>query len=191
MVLILYTCIPMWDKEPVAYATGFRVYGGRRVMGSWEIRRVPVDWVHPRGTPETSPDPSYIGHPLPMFDQTYREAESAWLVGLMAWLSGSHPDYDSGFSYWEYEPPPDRRYYRPPFKGEPTHYQLYENVSEGTPQTPPMATLEDVAAYLYERGHFAYQQTRGRSARKPASLDEARAFVARVWEHSRANRPNP
>ena len=45
--------------------------------------------------------------------------------------------------------PPDEDYYRPRWADvERTHYQLYETVSEGTPCSPPMETLEALAAWL-------------------------------------------
>ncbi len=40
-------------------------------------------------------------------------------------------------------------------ESEKTHYQMYEIVTEGTPISPPMETLESLAQWLVENGAYA------------------------------------
>lgn len=68
------------------------------------------------------------------------------------------------------------------FKGkEPTWWQVYETVSEGTPVTPPFETREEIVEYLVKNGDFWDQKRReeGRSSMPcaPWSRENAVAFV--------------
>lgn len=71
------------------------------------------------------------------------------------------------------------------FEGvEPTWWQVYETVSEGTPVTPPFATREELVEYLVENGDFWDQQRRAEGPRggfqmpcEPWSGKSAEAFV--------------
>lgn len=115
-----------------------------------EIRRVPPNWDHPVVMR------SY-GRPgkQPMYDRTYKQARDEWVAGLMAWERGDgRPSYmDADSDFWEYAgSPPDREYHRPWADDEATWFQLWENVSEGTPVSPPFETKEELAQYLAENG---------------------------------------
>lgn len=71
------------------------------------------------------------------------------------------------------------------FKGvEPTWYQVYETVSEGTPVTPPFETREELVEYLVENGDFWDQRRRAEGPRggfqmpcAPWSRKSAESFV--------------
>ena len=83
--------------------------------------------------------------------------------------TGEHPDqeelmknenYIYEYPYWKWEDyPPDPNYYMPkPFKN-PTWFQMYENVSEGTPISPKFETKEELVDYLVTNGDFWDQET--------------------------------
>lgn len=148
-----------------------------------EIRRVPPNWEHPRrdcphypwqgGCDEAKANGGKCYQPL--FDSTAEEAWQAWFAEFQAWLNGDfekcrsdHPDlnYDPAEPYrsfcaWNGEPP-DPNYYRRHFAdGEATWWQVYQNVSEGTPVTPPFSTQEELVNYLCDYGDF-WDQSRGK-----------------------------
>lgn len=144
-----------------------------------EIRRVPPNWEHPRYTKENSRRESDIGEYMPMMDKTYAEAVRVWKEGYAEWEAGTHAskkfytEDNADTQYWEYDTPPDRDYYRPQFTAEPTWFQVYQTVSEGTPVTPPFATREELVDYLVANGDF-WDQHRGRGGYTRA---QAEAFV--------------
>ena len=125
-----------------------------------EIRRVPPNWEHPRYTSENRPAGNrnpvqWMGQYIPMHDQAFAAAAREWQDQLLMWQEGKHPDYQDGVFYWEYEgDPPAREDYRPDFAEEPTWYQVYQTISEGTPVTPPFATEEELIDYLATVGEF-------------------------------------
>lgn len=166
-----------------------------------EIRRVPPNWKHP-----TRQVPDHRSGRMredfqPMRDSDYDAAMKDWLDELQAWLNGGmaaciaeHPDqkYDaaapySAFADWHGEPP-DRDYYRPRWTEEPTWYQVYETVSEGTPVTPPFATKEELIDYLCANGDFWDQRQRrdgvGGMNCQPWSREVATNFVNAGWAPS-------
>lgn len=154
-----------------------------------EIRMVPPNWEHPRHTQETDPSGGLkIGQYHPMFDRDFRNFAAEWNRSTILWSQGKHPDQlDETYSvdeyefYWEWVgDPPDRAYYRPEFKEEPTWFQAYETVSEGTPVSPPFATREELAQYLHENGDFWWQRrdAEGYEHNGPRpTLEEAQDFV--------------
>src|SRR5690606_25679196 len=92
--------------------------------------------------------------------------------GLMAWEAGTHPDRDDDAPryFWEWEgAPPDEEYYRPKWTEPATCYQVYETVSEGTPVSPVFETLDELVAWLVEKGY---------------SPEAARAFAETGWAPS-------
>lgn len=111
-----------------------------------EIRRVPEGWEHPT---------KQNGGDQPMFDESYKEAAEEWLNNCNQWSRGEHEDQPASCKYyWEWAgTPPDEDYYREEFKTEPTHYQVYETVSEGTPTSPVFKDLIDLQAWLIKEGH--------------------------------------
>jgi hypothetical protein len=120
-----------------------------------EIRRVPPGWQHPRYS---------NGRYKPLYDKTYADALAEWKRDKKLWEQGKDPVQAKGnapacFEEW-YGGPPDIDYYRDEFDGEPTHYQIYENVSEGTPVSPVFASLDEMKQWLMDNGHSEYVATR-------------------------------
>lgn len=105
-----------------------------------EIRRVPPDWEHPRDR-----ERNY----KPLFDSTHAEALQEWQKGYSAWQDS--PQADCLFEEWE-GPAPDPEYYRPEWLREPSCYQIYETVTEGTPVSPVFVSLNEMEAWLIEQG---------------------------------------
>lgn len=107
-----------------------------------EVRRVPADWQHPR-------DES--GYHIPLFDG-YTKRVERWDREKAEWDAGTRPAYGEGFAgtYEEWDGPrPEQADYMPDWPAEErTHWQLYENTTEGTPLSPVMATPEDLARWL-------------------------------------------
>jgi len=105
-----------------------------------EIRRVPLGWEHPRGD---------NGRYKPMFDKDYDTAAQEWIANCIAWQPKDSCKY-----YWQYAgPPPDEETSRPAFTAEPTCYQIYETVSEGTPKSPVFESLDELVAWLVADGY--------------------------------------
>lgn len=102
-----------------------------------EIRKVPANWEHPR---------KQNGEYQPMFDQYYGDALAELEENNRKWEDGTHPDLlerpELKQRYPKYElwsgEAPDPLYYNPNKYSpeELTHIQLYENTTEGTPQSP-------------------------------------------------------
>lgn len=116
-----------------------------------ELRMVPPNWEHPRKAYT-----NYEIHYKPMFETSFRKAADDWTAGFLAWLakypSGVNED---GYRYWEYEGDPPEKDTHAPFEdSEATWFQLFENVSEGTPVSPPFATAEELVEYLVANGDF-------------------------------------
>lgn len=116
-----------------------------------EVRQVPENWEHPKNEK---------GDYLSCHDETYEDAANSWIELFEEWEAGRNPSREEhGVRYfWDwYDSPPDEQSYRPKFESEPTWFQLYETVSEGSPVSPPFAHLEELAKYLSDNGDFWYQ----------------------------------
>ena len=119
------------------------------------IRRVPLNWKHPKDEND---------HYLPMFDEDYETALKRWNDNSMAWENGTHKDLINKPKHKEKYPtfqdwdggPPDPEVYRPKFADEPTHYQIYEDVTEGTPFSPIFETLEEMKDWLLAEGYSEF-----------------------------------
>lgn len=147
-----------------------------------EIRRVPPNWEHPRWTKDDAMSRSDIGEYKSMYDQSYKDAAEEWLRELERW----EPEWGCKY-YWESQSPPDVESHRPAFDTEPTWFQAYQTVSEGTPVSPPFATGEELVEYLATYGDF-WDQSRGDG---PWSRESAEAFVLRGgWVPSMMVTPN-
>jgi hypothetical protein len=133
---------------------------------SREIRRVPPTWEHPRDD---------TGRYIPLYDQSYGDAALEWMDGLAQWEAGYDPDRATmqqeipwtahrkrGTSgqggrcfYWESAGgPPEPEQYRDSWTPEQaTHFQVYETVSDGTPVSPVLATLDAVREWCISKGY--------------------------------------
>ena len=114
-----------------------------------EVRKVAADWDHPRNE---------RGLFKPLYDESFVEAAADWKRRFVIWESGNDPDRARypDYEFWEWEGmPPNRECHRPNWPEESrTHFQYYETVSEGTPLSPPMPTLEDLALWLVNNGEY-------------------------------------
>jgi len=153
---------------------------------SREIRRVPPNWKHPCYTEDNAPYNSLrsvVGEYMSMVDEDYKSAAIKWIDNFSSWQRGDHPDQKKEWVnyqyYWEYEGPPDEEIHRPVFEAEPTWYQMYETVSEGTPVTPPFATKAELITWLIEKGESHNTQYEHRFTR-----EQATAFVDQKWAPS-------
>ena len=139
-----------------------------------EIRKVPPSWEHPKDD---------FGNYKPMHDESYKSAMDWWTQEDELWKAGKHESqlkYESArecktFAEWD-GGPPDPDYHRPSFEQEPTWFQMYETVTEGTPVTPPFETKEQLCDYLVENGTF--WDTTG------WPRENAEAFVKSEWAPS-------
>jgi hypothetical protein len=120
-----------------------------------ELRRVPANWEHPRDEQ---------GEYIPLHDQCYAAALRDWNHQAELWERRAHPDQtrypDAPDQYtWEqwHGAGPDPAYYRERCWGEDeaTAYQVYENVTEGTPISPVLPDLEALRAWLRADGYSA------------------------------------
>ena len=153
-----------------------------------EIRRVPPNWDHPKYTEENSNYSKKAGSYIPLYDEDFETRAREWLDECIAWEDGTHVDLVDHFEnkienpyFWQWEgDPPDPESYRPRFESDPTWYQVYETVSEGTPVTPPFATKEELINYLVEHGDF-WDQSRGDGG---WDRNSAEGFIDREWSPS-------
>jgi hypothetical protein len=117
-----------------------------------EVRKVPPNWKHPQSKRHSGLQP--------MHDQTFTHAANEWKESFRKWYAGEDDartkhKHESGrdYEYWEWAgEPPDADYYRPWEDAEATWYQCWETVTEGTPRTPPFATIEELESWLAEYG---------------------------------------
>ena len=143
-----------------------------------EIRRVPPNWEHPKND---------YGNYIPMHDETFDFALENYYQNYMAWKNKTHEGYSDEYSFSDYEgEPPISNCFRPEFKEEPTWYQVYETVSEGTPVTPPFETKEELVEYLVNHGTF-WDERRVRDGRQDKvgwDRESAEQFAEYEWAPS-------
>lgn len=119
---------------------------------SREIRRVPKEWEHPTDD---------RGHHIPMYDHDVETKSKEWFEGWEQWRQGIHkyqikypennpPDYSAYIDYAGRSPNPETC--RPAFTSEPTCYQIYETVSEGTPVSPVFESEDEMESWLIGQG---------------------------------------
>ena len=141
-----------------------------------EIRMVPPHWEHPRFTEDNALRREDVGEYRACYDEVYEDEADKWVADCVLWAEGKHPNQSERYRYyWEYASVPDEMTCRPRFTEEPTWFQAYQTVSEGTPTTPPFATREELVDYLVENGDFSHQRYPN-DFQKP-SRSAATAFV--------------
>lgn len=120
-----------------------------------EIRRVPKGWEHPKY------ENHYRGteyHPL--HDEYYHTALMEWFEGYQLWQKGEHP-HQEDYPYHEYAgSAPDPEYYRHVnwTQEEASCFQIYEDVSEGTPLSPVFDTIQELENWLVENEGYSREQ---------------------------------
>jgi hypothetical protein len=159
-----------------------------------EVRRVPAGWEHPKTTRYNRATGVEEESFRPMHDGGFEKRLSGWLEEWENWKRSGYaeackkyPEYiGMGVTAAMSEchgGPPDPAYFAPDWpESERTHYQLYETVSEGTPLSPPMPTLEDLARYLAANGDYWNQRRPGRDPSR--SYEQWMAFLKVGWAPS-------
>jgi hypothetical protein len=116
-----------------------------------EVRRVPKGWEHPK---EERYGKEWF---KPLIDNDFPTAAKEWWDSAVAWRNGTHhdlrvkPELREKYPYfWQWHGnPPDEEYHRPAWTDdERTCFQVYENVSEGTPVSPVFETKEALIGWL-------------------------------------------
>lgn len=135
-----------------------------------EIRRVPKNWKHPKKINEYRGGEEFV----PMFDdyigmlEYYREYVDKFIKNMSeVYEKGKTKIYDDTYTeiskVYEYHTeddclePPSADDYIPYGKW----YQLFENVSEGTPLSPPFETKKELVEWLVNnKDYWDHQWTR-------------------------------
>jgi ribosome modulation factor len=125
-----------------------------------ELRMVPSNWEHPKDA-----DGRYI----PLIGRSYSEAEASYEEERTKWFEGYRRNYvddtwvaldneERKMTYLEWNGhPPNKSNFMPDWpQSERTHFQMYENTTEGTPISPPMETPEELAQWLADNGASAF-----------------------------------
>jgi hypothetical protein len=96
-----------------------------------------------------------------MHNEYYEDALNEWVENHDLWLKGKHkkqlkyPEETKKYKYyaeWEGNPPGIEYYIKE--KKEKTWFQFYENVTEGTPLSPPFETKEELIEWLCNNKDF-------------------------------------
>jgi hypothetical protein len=124
-----------------------------------EVRKVPANWEHPKDS---------NGKFIPLMDDFHR-CEYEWYRGYFYWANGMIWDYGkktfiprrettANETYAEYcgERPKQEDYMPDWPEKERTHYQMYEDCTEGTPISPVMETPEKLAHWLADNNASAF-----------------------------------
>lgn len=125
-----------------------------------ELRRVPASWVHPKDDNGTL---------IPLFqDLQLKQSQDKWEHYNKLWNDGFYGDIKGSpvpltdvqrehcYSDWVGERPRDEDYMPLWPESERTHYQLYETTTEGTPASPVMSSLKELAEWLGKNNIKAY-----------------------------------
>lgn len=125
-----------------------------------EVRRVPKNWEHPK----KADGKNY----KPLFGGSVSAMQEDWDIGKAKWEEGFRENFSS--KEWVPREPdethtweewtgkrPDPADYMPDWKPEErTHYQMYENTSEGTPISPVCESPEELARWLTDTKASAF-----------------------------------
>lgn len=123
-----------------------------------EVRRVPANWEHPKRE---------NGRYIPLHGGSVSQRQAEWDEEFAQWQRGFRRDYandgwkpreddDDDFEGWYGKRPVPEEYMPDWPESERTHYQMYEDTSEGTPISPVMATPEELARWLADNGASAF-----------------------------------
>lgn len=124
-----------------------------------EVRRVPKDWKHPKDE---------AGEFIPLLSGNFKEQLKSWLKGKQQWDLGFYlrnkkwvkktPDITGTYEDWDSECPKEEDFMPGFLEAEKTHYQMYEESTEGTPISPVMETPEALAHWLADNNASAEQR---------------------------------
>lgn len=99
-----------------------------------EVRRVPASWIHPKDA---------SGNYIPMYERNPYNASEIEEGLADGWLDATKPNY--GMDVMPDWPESER-----------THYQMYEDTTEGTPISPVMESPEALARWLADNNASAF-----------------------------------
>ena len=126
-----------------------------------EIRIVSKNWVHPKDV-DGNYIPLFDGANLDLNTEKWDLANAKWKEGKKeSFFSGTQwediGDNYEGMSYSEYagERPNKEEYM--PFSKDNNAFQLYENVTEGTPISPVLNTKEEMRDWLANNGYDPFK----------------------------------
>ena len=151
-----------------------------------EVRRVPANWEHPRYE-----DGRLKGQHRPLMAGSYAKQLAAWQAAKAGWERGlvqyyedgdfePRPEDSKGRAFEDYADwaEPDPGDYMPDWPDEErTHWQMYENVSEGTPLSPVMDDPDRLAHWLADNEANA-------GAGRTASYEAWKATIERGYAFS-------
>lgn len=117
------------------------------------IRRVIPGWEHPKRVYDDG-----VERFIPMLDDDFETAASVWISEFEAWREGKYSLSDEKLFFWEEVAPPNREEYRPIQWSEEdaTAYQIYEDVTEGTPVSPVFLLQQEMREWLLQEGYSEY-----------------------------------
>lgn len=150
-----------------------------------EVRRVPANWEHPKEYQHYRGEECYrpmMRSFNDAFDQWLNNELPEWLERREKWQQGLVSDYRGGWKpipwdEWRNGPDayryeniklyedyagicpasPDPKDYMPDWPdAERTHWQMYEDTSEGTPISPVCETPEELARWLADNGASSF-----------------------------------
>lgn len=149
-----------------------------------EVRRVPENWQHPKnehGHYTPLRDGSGFARNLAdwetekaMWDRGFRRT---WKGDAMIEVALTDEQKADGFDEW-YGSKPEPEDYMPQWTDEErTHWQMYEDTTEGTPISPVMASPEELARWLADNGASAF-------GRMTATYEQWLATINEGWAPS-------
>ncbi len=152
-----------------------------------EVRCVPANWQHPIRHKRGSYNPDGF---VPLRGGSFAEALTDWQREAAKWDEGFIRSYKPGggwepkearhdYSYAEYagEEPRAEEYMPDWPDAERTHWQMYEDTTEGTPISPVCATPEELAHWLADNGASSFGDM-------TATYDQWLAMIRQGWAPS-------
>ena len=146
-----------------------------------EVRMVPATWEHPKDA---------SGSLIPLYDGSYPQRAAAWdeenaqwerglrkkytTYPAFEWVKRDDDDSEVSFSDWDGNRPVASDYMPDWPDAERTHFQMYEDTSDGTPISPPMETPEILARWLADNNANAF-------GRMTATYEEWLATIKQGW----------
>lgn len=113
-----------------------------------ECRRVPAGWKHPTKLVYGSGGPVFRATPL--YEGRYRKNAVDCFIKVLDKYGYSAMGLERAIECEGLHGIDPNNYMPDWTPEEATHYQMYENTSEGTPISPPMATKEELARWLVD-----------------------------------------
>jgi hypothetical protein len=118
-----------------------------------EVRMVPKNWNHPK---------KENGRYIPLLGYSFKERLAEWNEEYLQWQKGFKPSFgteekwiprdkrEMEMTYEDYAgEKPLKEHFMPEWDPEEkTHFQMYENTSEGTPVSPVFDNIESLAHWL-------------------------------------------